>query len=173
MLPRALQPLLRGICVADLLLGVIGFDEVFNNGATLPDGNTSVRILNGRHSTVRIEFNKRLLLDSVEPDRLDIVRNAEFTQDDEDFVPVSSITKISQLDSHWRIFRQLGYRTGLVPECWLVTILGKEGVNTNIRMAPKNYRLQVWHIGMHWRSPLAVGGVVRTLEVLVRVDECY
>lgn len=71
-------------------LRIILLDEVQDNGAALPQREPRVRVLDGGHAAVGVEGDEGRLLDVVEFEGDDFVGQAEFFEDDEDFVGVGA-----------------------------------------------------------------------------------
>jgi hypothetical protein len=59
--------------VGQPLVCVVHLDQVLVDGARLPQCQTRVGVLDGRHTPVGVDIGKRLLLDVVEAERLDLV----------------------------------------------------------------------------------------------------
>ena len=85
-LPRSLLPLLRRVCIAKLVLGVVVLNQILDDGAALPDSNAGIRILDGWHTTVWIEAEEWLLLQHIETNGLDLIWNAQLAYNDQDLV---------------------------------------------------------------------------------------
>jgi hypothetical protein len=81
------QPLLRFIVFfrvwgkADDVLLVVGFDQVFNNGARLPQRDARIRVLNCWHTAVGVDRHERFLLHVRKVNHLDCIRDTELLED--------------------------------------------------------------------------------------------
>ena len=70
---------------ADLVVLVVGGDEVLENGAGFPEGEACVGVLDGGDPAVGVDGGVGGLLDVVPGDRDDFVREAELVEDYLDF----------------------------------------------------------------------------------------
>jgi hypothetical protein len=81
------QPLLRFVVLfrawgeADVVLLVVGFDQVFDDGARLPQRDARIRVLNCRHTAVGVDRLVRFLLHVRELDDLVRIRDVELLED--------------------------------------------------------------------------------------------
>ena len=81
------QPLLRFVVLfrawgeADVVLLVVGFDQVFDDGARLPQCDARIRVLNCRHTAVGVERLVRFLLHVRELDDLVRISHVELLED--------------------------------------------------------------------------------------------
>ena len=81
------QPLLRFIVLfrawgeAEVVLLVVGFHQVFDDGARLPQRDARIRVLNCRHTAIGVDRLVRFLLHVGELDDLQRIRDVELLED--------------------------------------------------------------------------------------------
>jgi len=63
------------------VLLVVGFDKVFDDGARLPQRDACIRVLDCRHTSVRVDQLVRFLLHVWELDHLERIRDVELLED--------------------------------------------------------------------------------------------
>lgn len=71
-------------------VGVVLLGQVLVDGARLPQRHARVRVLDRRHPAVGVDVGEWLLLDVVEAERLDLVVEAEFLQEEDGLWEVSA-----------------------------------------------------------------------------------
>lgn len=82
-----MKPLFGGVVVrgalreTDGMLLVICFDQVLENGARFPDGDSGVGVFDGGNATVDVDGFERRLLHVRELEELGLVRKIEFVEE--------------------------------------------------------------------------------------------
>ena len=74
----------RKIGIRQSLLNVVLLDDVVDDGAGLPEGQTRVGIFYHRDPTVGVQVDQGWLLDVFEFDRLDLVRKSKLLEQEGD-----------------------------------------------------------------------------------------
>lgn len=92
MFPLLLVVLLWRLGVAEGVALVVGVDEVVDDGAGLPESDSSVGIFNGWHSAVDVDIDEWLLLQDRHVHVLGLVGNFELLEDDGDLPWVRALS---------------------------------------------------------------------------------
>lgn len=76
---------------AESVVGVVGVEEVVDDGSGLEQCNTRIRILERGKSAIRVDRDKRFLLQDAEIEEFLMIWNAEFFKNDGDFPWVGAL----------------------------------------------------------------------------------